>query len=206
MPSMPAPSARRDSARYSRRIRCSASARAQGRAGRASRTTVSPTRRMRPKTSDLRSCAFQVRPLLPANGDTDPIYCHSPRRPATIFCRPVALASSPGTGAVTTTSMRDQKRRGGLRHRRLATLPAEEAAIQPAQRHGHHGHGPALEDLLHAFLELVELAVLRELALGKDADDFAVGELGVDAVERLLQRRRDPRAPARSEWRARCGR
>ena len=56
---------------------------------------------------------FQVRPLLLGNGEC-PHYCHSPRRPATIFCRPSALAASPCTGAVTTTSMRDQKRRGGL--------------------------------------------------------------------------------------------
>ena len=77
-----------------------------------------------------------------------------------------------------------------LGHRRLAALAAEEAAIQAAQRHGHHGHGPALENLLDALLELVELAVLRELALGEDADDLAVGELGVDLVEGLLQCRR----------------
>src|SRR5690349_6516915 len=68
---------------------------------------------------------------IPADGAEDvrlQFYCHSPRRPETIFCNPVALAPSPCTGAVTTISMRDQNRdgsllMGALPSRRLKKLP-----------------------------------------------------------------------------------
>src|SRR6188472_1472878 len=70
---------------------------------------------------------FEDCPHLLANQEC-PHYCHSPRRPATILRRAGTLASSPCTGAVTTTSMRDQNRFGscviaGLPSRRLKKLP-----------------------------------------------------------------------------------
>ena len=86
--------------------------------------------------------------------------------------------------------MRDQKRRGSwligaLPPRRLKKLPHS-----PRSAIGTTGTGRRSRIFstprLNSFISPSRVS----LPSGKDADDFAVGELGVDAVEGLLQRGR----------------
>ena len=137
---------------------------------RASRTTVSPTRVMVPKTSDFRGIGVQP-----------------PFRQAQMGLPPFTATRRAGRRRSSAGRWRWRRRQAQARWRRarcatrsacggwvIAALPPrrlKKLPHSPRKRHGHHGHGPALENLLHALLELVHLAVARELAFGKDADD-----------------------------------
>src|SRR5439155_10488606 len=65
-------------------------------------------------------------------------------------------------------------------------LAAEEAAPEAAQRHGNHGRRGARDDALDAGTEGTEIAVRREPALGKDADQAPLLERARHRIERLL--------------------
>ena len=156
---------------------------------------------------DMRRCGAEMRSVECSTRGAAPSPLSASRRasPATRACSASGVAcAGASAGATSRRDPREDAAPERPRHRRAA-VPAEEAAVEPLERHRHDGHRRALDDARDPGPERADLAVLGDPPLGEDAHELALREGRGHLVVGAARGAPRPPSPARSGSPSRCG-